>query len=281
MKLEKLSCPNCSAPLRDDIDPKQKIECEHCGTPLILTELEANQPIFCPTCQTLNGDDIRFCTGCGQQLKVGCVMCHEQNRIDTTHCAKCGVHLERAMNRRRHLRETSNLRREERLARLKEKEARQKQEHLERLIEDLDEPENHATAIVQLNRIGLEAVEVLIETLLNDDDVDARYGSARALGQIMAARELDVLDKGRQTTIEALIQALADPELSVRYWAVEALGRCKSNLAITPLANLLDAPHKGLRSAVRSSLQQIGGDRVEKILAKPTGVRGWLAKIRL
>lgn len=274
MKIEKLACPNCNAPLTGNFAPNQRIECSHCGTPLLLTHLDANNPIFCPDCNTLNTDEVRYCFRCGFQLKAECVLCHTQNRIDTNYCVKCGVHLERAKNKRRLLQEANVLLRQERLEILKEKEARQKQEKIERLIEALDEPENHDLAIFQLNQIGADAVEALIDTLLNDPDVDARYGSARALGQIMAAQDISVLDRARSATVKALIEALNDSELPVRFWAANALGKCKSNLAIEPLAQLLKARHKGLREVARKSLICIGGKRVEDILGQRR--IGWL-----
>lgn len=268
MKIEKLACPNCSAPLTGDFAPNQRIECTHCGTPLLLTHLDTHNPIFCPECNTLNTEEVRYCFRCGFQLKAECVLCHTQNRIDTHYCVRCGVHLERAKNKRRLLQEASSLLRQERLEILKEKEARQKQAKIERLIEALDEPENHEMAIFQLNQLGTDAVEALIGTLLNDPDVDARYGAARALGQIMAEQEVKVLDRTRSATVKALIEALADPELPVQFWAAEALGKCKSNLAIEPLSKMLKARHKGLREVVRNSLIHIGGKRVEDILGQ-------------
>ncbi len=278
MKIEKLACPSCSAPLSGDFAPNQKIECDHCSVPLILTDVNTEYPIFCPKCHTLNGDEVRFCNHCGQQLKVDCILCHTQNRIDTNYCAKCGVHLQRAKTKRRWLREADSLLRQERLEILKEKEARQRQERLERLIEALDEPENHDFAIYQLNQIGTEAVKALVETLLYDEDVDARYGAARALGQIVAEQEVTVLSKARKSTVRALVKALDDPELPVRYWAAAALGKCGSNLAIEPLAKLLKEPHKGIRQVARTALENIGGKRVAEILnlKKSPKKLGWI-----
>lgn len=277
MKIEKLACPSCSAPLSGDFSPNQKIECTHCGTPLLLSHVESDSPIFCKQCHTLNDDGVNFCTHCGQKLKEQCILCHTENRIDTRFCAKCGAHIERAKTKRRWLKETDQLLRRERLEILKEKEAAQKQRKLARLIEALDEPENHDFAIFQINQMGTEAVDALVETLLHDEDVDVRYGSARALGYIIATQEVAVLSRARNVTVRALIQALDDPELPVRYWAADALGQCKSNLAIEPLAKLLNSSHKGLRQVARQSLQLIGGKRVQQILDNHTPQkRGWL-----
>ncbi len=277
MRIEKIVCPNCQAPLTGDFVPNQKIECSHCHTPLIVTHLDQNQPIVCPQCRTLNDEEIRFCNNCGTQISIDCVLCHTSNRVDMRHCVKCGVHLTQARLKRDSMRQKANLLREERLEALKAKELRQREEKLERLLDALDEPENHDMAIYQLQQMGVFAVETLLETLLEDEDVDARYGSARALGQIMASSKLNALDKNRVATVKALIQALADSDLAVRYWAVQALGMCSSNLAITPLSELLDDPHPGVRDQARHSLQKIGGDRVEKILAEHKPKKGFFA----
>jgi hypothetical protein len=276
MKVEKLACPSCGAPLAGDFSPNQQIECNSCGVPLFLAHPDADNPIFCPKCRTLNSDDVYHCVNCGEPLKVECILCHTQNRIDTAYCSRCGVHLERSRTKRRLLQETSSLLRKERIEAFKEKAAHQKEEKLHRLLEALDEPENHDFAIYQINQMGLEAVEPLTETLLTDDDPDARYGSARALGQICAEQKIKALIKAR--TAKALITALADPEPAVRYWSADALGKCKSHLAITPLSALLKDPHEGVRLQARSSLASIGGERVQEILAKEKskGFKHWL-----
>ena len=275
MKIEKLICPSCHAPLTGDFLPNQKIECSHCGTALLLTNLDSNNPIFCPNCGTLNTGETRFCMNCEHKLKVDCILCHEQNRIDTVYCVNCGAHIERARQKRRHLREMNNQRRQERLEALKAKEAQQQQARLERLLDALDEPENHDYAINQINEMGMAAVNGLIKTLLHDQDVDARYGSARALGQILVEQELRALDKGRTAAIKALIKALSDPETPVRYWAAVTLGYCGSNLALSPLASLLDDDHEGVRQEAQKALQKIGGPRAEKILAEHKPKRSW------
>jgi HEAT repeat protein len=280
MKLEKLACPGCGAPLSGDFSPNQTIHCTHCSVPLLITELQTDHPIFCPKCHTLNADEVYFCVQCGERLKAECVMCQSKNRLDTPYCARCGVHLERARQKRQSLRQQSQSLREQRLMVLKEKEVRQRQERLERLVEALDEPENHDLAVLQLSQLGSEAVEVLIETLLNNEDVDARYGSARALGQIMAEQTLRGDSPQQSTTVQALMQAMTDPEVAVRYWAVEALGKCRSETAIPTLTPALTDPHKGIRQVTRLALQSIGGAQAEAALtrSKPNKLLGWLAK---
>ncbi len=278
MKIEKLSCPSCGAPLSGNFSPNQQIECNGCGVPLMLTHLDTDNPIFCPQCRTLNSNEVRFCINCGHRLKVECILCYTQNRIDATYCAKCGAHMEQAKARRRKLQEKRRRLVLERDRAFREKEARQKQEKLERLLADLDEPENHDFAIYQINQMGVEAMEALIETLLQDDDPDARYGSAIALGQICTEQEIKVLNKAR--ALKALIKALSDPEPAVRYWTADALGKFKNHLAIEPLATLLKDPHEGVREQARVSLQKVGGPRVQEILAqaKAKGLLGWIKR---
>ncbi len=277
MKLEKLCCPSCGAPLTGDFAPNQQIECTSCGTPLLLTHLDSENPIFCPHCRTLNADEMRFCVNCGHKLKTDCVLCYTENRVDAIYCARCGAHLERARARRRKLEETRRKLVRERSQALEIKAARQKQEKLERLLADLDEPENHDFAIFQINQMGAEAVEALTDTLLHDQDPDARYGSARALGQIYVEKEIKTLVKAR--TVKALIQSLVDPEPAVRFWAAEALGKCKSQTAIKPLAELLRDPHEGVRQQAAFSLEQIGGEQVREILQRSQS-RGFLKWLR-
>ena len=276
MKVEKLSCPSCGAPLAGDFAPNQQIECQSCETPLILTHIDTENPIFCPECRTLNADEMRYCVTCGHTLKVGCILCHTENRLDVTFCSRCGAHLERARAKRRQLEEARRRTKQARIEALKFKEERQKQEKLERLLDALDEPENHDFAIYQINQMGLEAVQALTDTLLNDHDPDARYGSARALGQICADKEVKALIKAR--TAKALIRALSDREPAVRYWAADALGKCKSQTAVEPLAVLLRDPHEGVRQQAQMSLEQIGGAGVQEILErqKSRGFLDWL-----
>jgi HEAT repeat protein len=277
MKLEKLCCPSCGAPLMGNFTPNQQIECNSCGTPLLLTHLDSENPIFCPHCRTLNADEMRFCVNCGHKLKTDCVLCYTENRVDAVYCARCGAHLERARARRRKLEETRRKLVRERSQALEIKAARQKQEKLERLLADLDEPENHDFAIFQINQMGAEAVEALTDTLLHDQDPDARYGSARALGQIYIEKEIKTLVKAR--TVKALIQSLVDPEPAVRFWAAEALGKCKSQTAIKPLAELLRDPHEGVRQQAALSLEKIGGKQVREILQRSQS-RGFLKWLR-
>ncbi|MEW5959902.1 MAG: HEAT repeat domain-containing protein [Chloroflexota bacterium] len=255
MKIEKLACPSCSAPLSGDFLPNKKFTCNNCGSTLLVTDLVTDQTIVCPQCQTLNHEEMRFCSNCGTSLKKECVLCYTENRVDVVYCAHCGAHLERARAKREQMQEERHRLQTERTQILIEKEARQKREKLERLLGELDEPANHEFAIYQLNQLGDEAIEPLIETLLTDSDPDARYGSAIALGRLCVAQEIKALNKAK--AVKSLIKVLADAEPAVRYWSAEALGKIKNQMAVEPLTALLKDSHKGVRQQAQRSLEKL------------------------
>ena len=116
-----------------------------------------------------------------------------------------------------------------------------------------------------------------LDTLLHDQDPDARYGSARALGQIYVEKEIKTLVKAR--TVRALTEALTDPEPAVRFWAAEALGKCKSQTAIEPLGELLRDSHEGVRQQAVLSLEKIGGEAAQAMLQRGQA-RGFLKWLR-
>ena len=260
MRIEQLNCPSCGASITGDFHPNQQFECASCGSLLMISDLATEETILCPHCRTINDHNKRFCSNCGEKLRRKCMMCHTENRIDAVHCANCGVDIQRAAARQRQM---LNQRQEMIKARqeaLREKEARQKEEKLQHLLDALDEPENHDFALYQLNQLGLEAIEPLIETLLNDDDPDARYGSARALGQICSEAGVKGLIKGR--AIKALIKSLDDAEPAVRFWSAEALGKFRGTQGkrgIEPLTVLLKDPHEGVRKQAQNALKWLKG----------------------
>ncbi len=255
MKIERLVCPSCGGSLSGDFLPNMKFECPSCDSALLITDLATDQTVLCPQCQTPNREDLRYCSNCGGSLKVDCILCHSPNRIDVIYCTHCGAHMERARIKRQEMQEIRRQAQLERLEALKAKEARQQQERIARLITALDEPENHEFAIFQLNQLGDEAVEALVETLLNDDDPDARYGSAIALGRICTEQDIKVLNRAKAT--RALIKGLGDAEPAVRFWSAEALGKFKSAITREPLTALLKDSHQGVRQQARRSLDKL------------------------
>jgi hypothetical protein len=278
MKIENLACPNCGAALPVDFSPNKPIECTNCGSSLLATDVAVDQTLRCTKCGVINPADRRFCSGCGEPLKTDCILCHTANKIGTVYCANCGAHMEHARTKRDELLEIRRKLKEEREQILREKTARQQAEKLQRLLDELDEPENHDFAIHQIKQMGAGAVEALIETLLNDRDPDARYGSARALGQICCHHDLKGFMKAKST--KALMKALTDAEPSVRYWSVDALAKCQAQAAVEPLAVLLKDKHQGVRQRAREALEQIGGERAQDILARADkrGLLGWIKR---
>lgn len=262
MRIEKLACPSCGAPLSGDFMPNQQFECGKCGSVLMLTDLETSHTIICPGCRAPNHETMRFCSNCGGTLKSDCVLCHTENRIDATHCAHCGANIERARAKRKEMLEVRQHLQKERAQVLREKELRQTQEKLGRLIADLDEPENHEFAIFQLQSMGDAAVDALTETLLTDPDPDARYGSAIALGRICADHNLKALNRAKAA--RALVKALTDEEAPVRFWSAEALGKFKNQIAIEPLTLLLKDRHKGVRQQAQASLEKLTENKPKK-----------------
>ena len=276
VKMKELACPNCGASLNGDFSPNQQITCDNCDSVFLATELETPTAIICAGCKTVNPIEERYCSSCGDPLKTDCILCHEENPIGTVFCANCGAHLANAKAKRQKMQSDRKKYMTERNKVFEEKEKRQQAEKLEQLLDDLDEPENHELAIYQINMMGPDAIDALIYTMLNDHDPDARYGSARALGQICNAHEVKGLNKARAT--KALVKALSDDEAAVRYWSANALGKCKNKTAIEPLAELLNDNHEGVRTQAQRSLQKIGGEKAEKILADQNkkGLFGWL-----
>ncbi|RMF02044.1 MAG: hypothetical protein D6768_09185 [Chloroflexi bacterium] len=276
MKLDELACPNCGASLDGDFLPNQQITCQSCNSVFVASEIEAATTVICPDCRTVNPIEERFCSHCGNELKIFCVLCHTENVVGTVFCTHCGAHLANARARRKKMQEDRRRLRIERMRIIKEKEARQQAEKLQNLLDALDEPENHDFAIYQINQLGPQAVQALIETMRHDDDVDARYGSARALGQICLAHNIKGLDRAKIR--KALIEMLADPEVAVRYWAANALGKCQGQAAIEPLGKLLRDNHDGVRSQAEQALERIGGARAEEILAQheKKGLFNWI-----
>jgi HEAT repeat protein len=120
-------------------------------------------------------------------------------------CKKCGANLQRAWKRQQSWltqREQFEEQRKEALRKAAESQAG----YLRRLLLQLNEPENHPAAIPGIRVFGKDAVEPLID-LLSSEDPDARFGAAKALGDI-----------GDRRAIPGLLHALDDPEGVVRFW---------------------------------------------------------------
>ncbi|MEM7035220.1 MAG: zinc ribbon domain-containing protein, partial [Chloroflexota bacterium] len=179
MKIKSLSCPNCGTNLPPTLKPQEQFDCPACHSLLVLTDLATDGLIICDTCNKVNDEQKHFCQDCGEPLRRGCPFCNVNNPVDAEHCRNCGVNIQQAQSRRQ------GWRNEARRHRSEWREAHQKaiNSELQQFLEDLDDPENHPMAIFGLQMLGTEAVDALIDHL-TDDDPDARYGAAQALGRI-------------------------------------------------------------------------------------------------
>jgi len=276
-QLQELVCPNCGASLPGNIQPNQPVECNSCGSRFILSDSDINKTIVCPNCQTINPEEVPFCSNCDFRLQVDCVRCYTKNRVDATHCSNCGVNLESAQIRRRELEETRRRQQMEREKALLAKEERQRREKIEGLLKALEQPSQQDMAVYQLKQLGSEAVPGLINTLTGAKSPRARSGAAKTLGQIGEQHTIKALIKAR--IAKALIKALTDPEPAVRYWAAGAVGKFKGRpgqLAVEPLGALLKDRNDEVCQQARKSLQEIGGQRAHEILDQSKGIKGWL-----
>ncbi|MCB0167632.1 MAG: HEAT repeat domain-containing protein, partial [Anaerolineae bacterium] len=65
----------------------------------------------------------------------------------------------------------------------------------------------------------------------------------------------------------------------------DALGKCGSQIAVEPLAQLLQhEKHEGVRRRAAEALRQIGGERAEQVLThlpKSSGFLGWIKPNRV
>lgn len=262
MKLNLLNCPSCNSPLGSDISPNRPFHCPACGSAVVLTDWTQTGQLICARCGTVNGATNRFCEQCSAVLQAGCPFCYTLNDVATVHCRKCGANLQRAWQRQQTWltqREKYETERKEALQKAAESEAA----YLARLLLQLNEPENHPAAIPGIRIFGTEAVEPLIR-LLTSEDPDARFGAAKALGDI-----------GDRRAIPALIRALDDPEGAVRFWSLDALGKLKAEEAVETIGKLLQDPRESIRNLAREVLIQIGTPNATRILKQRSKTKWW------
>lgn len=258
MKLDMLNCPTCGFPLDANIKPNQPFSCPACGSAIVLTDWTKAGQLICAGCGTVNGSANKFCDSCGAALQAGCPFCYTQNDVSTVNCKKCGANLQRAWQRQ----DSWLTQREQKHKETLQKVADDQADYLRRLLFQLNEPENHPAAIPGIRIFGREAVEPLID-LLDSEDPDARFGAAKALGEI-----------GDKRAIPALIKALNDPEGAVRFWAMDALGKLKADEAAEAIGKLLQDKRESIRELAKEVLTQIGTPNAMKIL-KQQGKRKW------
>jgi len=110
---------------------------------------------------------------------------------------------------------------------------------------------------------------------LNDGDPQARSNSAKSLGQL--CQEAGVKAPIRAGIVKILIKALADPEPEVRFRVAEALSKFSyefAQLAIEPLALLLEDQNEKVRQQAQVSLQKIDEQHTQEVSAAPSFI--WL-----
>jgi len=166
------------------------------------------------------------------------------NSITVVNCKKCGANLQRAWSRQNSWLAEKKKHDLERKKALQEV-ARSQDAYLQRLLLQLDDPKNHPTAIPSIRLFGEEAVEPLIKLLVSKDP-DARFGAARALGEI-----------GDKRAVSELVKVLGDPEASVRYWAIDALGKLQADEAVDAIRKLLQDKYPSIRQRAKDVLKQI------------------------
>jgi DNA-directed RNA polymerase subunit M/transcription elongation factor TFIIS len=258
MKINSINCPTCGSPLDANIRPNRPFSCPACGSAVVLTDWTESGELVCAKCGTVNGSANKFCDKCGAALQAGCPFCYTQNDVSAINCKKCGANLQRAWQRQ----DSWFTQREQKHKETLQKVAEGQADYLRRLLLQLNEPENHPAAIPGIRIFGREAVEPLIG-LLSSEDPDARFGAAKALGDI-----------GDPRAIPALTKALNDPEGAVRFWAMDALGKLKADEAVEAIGKLLQDKQESMRDLAREVLTQIGTPNALKVL-KQKGKRTW------
>ncbi|MBK9208208.1 MAG: HEAT repeat domain-containing protein [Anaerolineales bacterium] len=265
MTLNLLNCPACNSPLdATSINSNEPFNCLACGSAIVMTDWTKTGQIICVKCSTINANTNKFCISCEAVLQAGCPFCYTQNSITAATCKNCGANLQRIWKRQQiwlKQREKAELERKEALQTL----AQNSEEHLTRLLLQLNEPENHPTAISGILIFGKDAVEPLIK-LLNSEDPDARVGAAQALGDI-----------GDKRAIPELINSINDSEVSVRFWIVDALGRLKADEAVYAISELLVDKSQKIRNLSKDVLIQIGTPDAIRILQEKSRRKWWLS----
>lgn len=149
-----------------------------------------------------------------------------------------------------------------------------------------------------LRKIGPAALPVLVSSL-GDKNSQVQEIAINALGAIKDSRAINPLiatlkDANAQVerlaamalvtigtpAVEALIAALSDPDIHIRYWAASALGNIKDARAVSPLIAALKDADDNVKGAASVGLGAIGASAVEALAAALNDsnplVRPWL-----
>jgi hypothetical protein len=212
----------------------------------MLTDFTGDGFLVCDRCGKVNGPTERFCIECQAALQAGCPYCYELNPMDAARCSRCGVDLQRAWGQQRSWLDAKSSHDAERREATRQAILNGRRDEIERLLVQLDEPQNHPLAVFCLQQYGEEALGGLLKAITSPDP-DARYGAAHTLGLI-----------GARQAIPALVNALNDPEPAVRFWAANSLGSMKAAEAVQALFRLRKDKSKSVREKAFEALKAIG-----------------------
>lgn len=267
MKLQALNCPACGAPIEGIVNPNQPFVCQSCKSTIVSTDWTTSGEVICTQCGRVNSGKNRYCDSCQTQLQAGCPFCYTQNPLNAKFCKQCGVDLQTAWKKQHTWLSQYEIHEKQRTQKWKkEKRAAELEinKNLQRLLLQLDDPENHPMAISGIVEFGLQAVSELIR-LLDSPDPDARYGAAHALGAI-----------GDLSAVPALMKALRDEHPAVRFFAIDALGKLKALDAVQPIGELLSDEDPNVRSHASNVLIQFGTPNALQILKEKNRPKWWV-----
>ncbi|MBN8581386.1 MAG: HEAT repeat domain-containing protein [Anaerolineae bacterium] len=263
MKLLSLNCPSCGAPIESIVNPNQPFVCKACNSTIVSTDWTTSGELICSGCRTVNAGKNTYCDSCNARLQAGCPFCYTQNSLSSRYCKQCGVDLRKAWKKQQAWLSEREQHEKERQTKLQEI----KQDvhaNLKRLLLQLDDPANHPMAIPGIVYFGVEAIEYLT-ALLKSKDIDARYGAARALGEIRD-----------QSAVSALVETLNDEHPAVRFFALDALGKLKAAEAVQAIGDLLSDESPNVSKHAHDVLIQIGTPEAMKILREKNHPKWWL-----
>ncbi|MFM8323143.1 MAG: HEAT repeat domain-containing protein [Chloroflexota bacterium] len=258
-----LNCPACGAPVPPGVNVKSIFTCHACGSTLVLSDWTGAGSVLCRACGAPNDAGSKYCLSCKRALQAACPMCYTLNPLSAARCKRCGVDLPRAWKRQNNWLADKQRHDQERLQAIQQAQLDTRRFEIDRLLVQLDEPENHPMAIFQLQRYGDEAVDGLLGQL-HSPDPDARYGAAHALGLI-----------GDPAAVAPLTGLLEDPEAEVRFWACAALGRLKAAQAVEALGSRLRDASKHVRLAAQEALERIDTPHAREALQRGKKSSWW------
>lgn len=140
----------------------------------------------------------------------------------------------------------------------------------------LEELEQQQRAAEEKHRQRLEELERKRLAEEQERERQANDPSFQTAALVDAARTSDWKTRDRaaknlvrlgSSAVPALVQALSDSTLEVRWSAADVLGRIGDRAAVDALAKLLDDDKEGVRDIAEQALEAIGGPNAERFLA--------------